>query len=1593
MKKNSAYLLEQIATLEKLFFALSTRLSQVASELQSPGIPPSESFVKEIAASYEKFADLRTKVIELAESLAVLPAQEIKQILSLYDLKFLLTEVVNKETQKSEFEEVRVRAFKVIDRVLNIATCNGSDCPPLQQCQQQARELRCLIAESQSLKLHPDIEELANERHPFAALLTLVERRRDGDYRRRNINLQRAITESFPDFGEELSMAAVMGDFSISLESMSESSSASADKKDCANSTLMQFSEPETSSSKEQILNVVDVPISPEAAQGSATSYTVIENTASAKYLSSEITSQALPEAQVVIIEETVEDSSITFAETGVTPNVIEVVEDETLPVPTEFTQNETLLKASQITEQPEPLDEDTYESSNSILQERYQLQQKLDTNDDVQQFSESWLGQDEDCSEYLIKLQRYQEKQPNEVLRRIWDNQLRTLYRLSSSPGAEESLLTLHDAGIDRTQRAFVMVLKSDCNGYDTLATALANRQDSPWKTYIWLQVNQIRKPDVRKQIWHGLRRLATGIQLLHRQQVLHRNICAENIFFARNQGTDSWRLGGFEWSVRLGNSSNSSPDQSWSIPPEFSEQEATGYSFDTDWYGFGMLAARCFYKGLEDKNDLEGLKETTDDSPAALNQKVWDKVEANFSQLSPVEYRLIQRLIARCPEQRLSFSLEILREIDEIVDSLNTGISATKKKQPLRLAFNPKNEKISDAARQAGFVPNPSKEDEDFNLNNTLHVSQLKEFLRKSFESAKLYPIPGKNSYVLVGRITLLIDQYSEISGKAGTWDIAYAVNPSELRGSDGNSIRELRDASIDVITLSEARTGSTKSNSQSWSSFLPNIDEKKFLREPLAKFREFLQCTNQLELLMRDAEIFAYNRQSEEGSENIFINERERVRPVAEFCQVKDGMLEFLQREWDSGRKDCKLFLLCDEDSLRVSGKKKNEAWEIVQINREQGYAQLRRAVSDRVGLSPVPDSGYLRSWNHYAQIKVIERRKNAIDRLEDHSYLLQALAAPRLMDTKWIAPLERLDQADVDISKKAVIQDILRVRPIYTLQGPPGTGKTTLVAQLLREIINEDPVAQILVTAQAHPAVDVLRNKVWNEAFHDVDDAKKPIAVRLGVGDSEDGNAEGTVEKVSRDLLQQTKEQLSNLSSRSKLQQEWYEILTRMLNAQSPASERAIPDFQDLVKRGANITYCTTSAGSLEELAKSNQSFDWSIVEEAGKAHGFELALPLQAGHRWMLLGDHKQLPPYRFNDYLHCLENLDQAVEYINDLPRCDRSLLDFNWLQSWQQKNSIEQSNFIKYAKDRLTTFEYIFEKLRTQAYGKEKITTTQSEGAASGRLSLQYRMHPTIGDLIFQTFYNEDNLYEEENIYNKAVMDDEGMPKSRVRHPFVAPSEIKDKAVVWIDVPWCADDPKYEEKGEKQSQPRYTNPFEVQAVQHFLSQLRYEKSPESSIKVAVLSPYSQQVALLRKKLRDTQLPHGVTFTENLRVRKPEINQASSAHSVDSFQGNEADVVIISLVRNNRLLSQDGLPNGLGFLSEVERLNVMLSRAEKMLVLVGCWQFFEWSLKGVNIDNRSDSLWEWKKILQMFTEAFDDGRAIKIPYSKIVKDV
>jgi superfamily I DNA and/or RNA helicase len=75
---------------------------------------------------------------------------------------------------------------------------------------------------------------------------------------------------------------------------------------------------------------------------------------------------------------------------------------------------------------------------------------------------------------------------------------------------------------------------------------------------------------------------------------------------------------------------------------------------------------------------------------------------------------------------------------------------------------------------------------------------------------------------------------------------------------------------------------------------------------------------------------------------------------------------------------------------------------------------------------------------------------------------------------------------------------------------------------------------------------------------------------------------------------------------------------------------------------------------------------------------------------------------------------------------------------------------------------------------------------------------------------------------------------------------------------------------------------------------------------------------------------------------------KPD-DSSSFCSTVDAFQGAEADLTIISLVRNN----SDSYPlSALGILLDSRRMNVLLSRAKHQLVIVGSYEFLKhWAKK------------------------------------------
>mmetsp|Transcript_24808 Transcript_24808/g.61013 ORF Transcript_24808/g.61013 Transcript_24808/m.61013 type:complete len:1075 (+) Transcript_24808:33-3257(+) len=118
---------------------------------------------------------------------------------------------------------------------------------------------------------------------------------------------------------------------------------------------------------------------------------------------------------------------------------------------------------------------------------------------------------------------------------------------------------------------------------------------------------------------------------------------------------------------------------------------------------------------------------------------------------------------------------------------------------------------------------------------------------------------------------------------------------------------------------------------------------------------------------------------------------------------------------------------------------------------------------------------------------------------------------------------------------------------------------------------------------------------------------------------------------------------------------------------------------------------------------------------------------------------------------------------------------------------------------------------------------------------------------------------------------------------------------------------------------------PSWFNPTEAQQVVEYVSLLTRETDPPiPSEEIGIITPYSRQAQKIRLALE----------TENM----PEVKVGS----VESFQGQERRVIILSTVRAEREIVSHDLRHSLGFVAHPKRFNVAITRAKALLLVIGC---------------------------------------------------
>ncbi len=176
--------------------------------------------------------------------------------------------------------------------------------------------------------------------------------------------------------------------------------------------------------------------------------------------------------------------------------------------------------------------------------------------------------------------------------------------------------------------------------------------------------------------------------------------------------------------------------------------------------------------------------------------------------------------------------------------------------------------------------------------------------------------------------------------------------------------------------------------------------------------------------------------------------------------------------------------------------------------------------------------------------------------------------------------------------------------------------------------------------------------------------------------------------------------------------------------------------------------------------------------------------------------------------------------------------------------------------------------------------------------------LEEQYRMHETIMGFSSKEFY-DDRLKAHPSVANRLLVPG-------------------DQPLAFIDTAGCG----FDEKLEGTS---ISNPEEAAFLLKHLTSLVKELKSFYTINdfpgVAVISPYKHQVEVLKEQLCSY---HDLV----------ELGAAVAVNTIDSFQGQERDIVYISMTRSN-------FENVIGFLSDIRRMNVAMTRARKKLVVIG----------------------------------------------------
>ena len=526
--------------------------------------------------------------------------------------------------------------------------------------------------------------------------------------------------------------------------------------------------------------------------------------------------------------------------------------------------------------------------------------------------------------------------------------------------------------------------------------------------------------------------------------------------------------------------------------------------------------------------------------------------------------------------------------------------------------------------------------------------------------------------------------------------------------------------------------------------------------------------------------------------------------------------------------------------------------------------------------------------------------IDRQLDALDNMERENYSCQynlkeiiSVISPPTINPLY-GKIEFFNER-LDSSQKAAVEKALHSESLAIIQGPPGTGKTNVVIEIIRQIlkINSNypglPEKKILLVSQSHPAVDKMLDDLIQQSQY------RPNLIRVGRDEklNDEIREEFGLSYVKDNWIKNVRSKCNKLAQNyceelrvtyTEFESYYREYEKKFVSNIEPESinEKEIAEFI-----GKTNTPKKEKIRKILEIQKQ-----W--VDRLQQCEEADLYIikntTIIAGTCTGFISN-RVLRDTTF-DYVIVDEAAKATYpELAVSFSKAEKIIL----VGDHKQLPPVLDLDIIEENEDKLDKKDFVeglFEKLYNNFPEENR-----------HRLSIQYRMHPVIGSLISRVFY-------ENEIQN-------GTPEKERMTGIPGYDNI---SIEWITTSKILEFKRKEEKIGDKEKATYKNSSEISIIKSKLHEL--DLLSTRIIKVGVITAYRGQKSAIKEMIKQ----------QKFKYIQVEVD------TVDAFQGGQKEIIIYSTVRSSNC-------NRIGFLKSEARLNVSLSRAQSLLIIVGDLNF------------------------------------------------